>query len=92
MDKPEQLVLPGMGVTTEVSAVVEIGGQEPSRSERIALECIADDEPFFVLRAKDTFAVMGVNNYSKLAENLATLCARCSLTHQVSVADSLLSS
>ena len=44
-----------------------------SRSERIALECMENDEPFFVLRAKDIFAVMGVNNYSKLVDEYGPL-------------------
>ncbi len=44
-----------------------------SRSERIALECMENHEPFFVLRAKDIFAVMGVNNYSKLVDEYGPL-------------------
>ncbi len=48
-------------------------GEKLSRSERMALECMETDEPFFVLRAKDIFAVMGVNNYSKLVDEYGPL-------------------
>ncbi len=65
---PEQLTLPGIGVSTEAAGVVEIGGRQPSRSEFIAAECVESGEPFFVLRAKDIFSVMAVHNYSKLVE------------------------
>ena len=47
--------------------------QELSRSERIAVECVERGEPFFVLRAKDIFAVMAVRNYEKLVEEYGPL-------------------
>ncbi|KKM76096.1 hypothetical protein LCGC14_1383590 [marine sediment metagenome] len=42
--------------------------RKPSKSELIVQECLRDEEPFFVLRAKDIFSVMGVHNYLKLVE------------------------
>ena len=73
----KQLQFPVMGVLSETDAVVEIGlddiNEKLRRSERIALECMENDEPFFVLRAKDIFAVMGVNNYSKLVDEYGPL-------------------
>ena len=49
------------------------GEQERSRSEIIAIECVESGEPFFVLRAKDMFSVMAVNNYSKLVDEYGPL-------------------
>lgn len=46
----------------------EAGERKTSKSELIVQECLRDDEPFFVLRAKDIFSVMGVHNYLKLVE------------------------
>ncbi len=47
--------------------------EDRDRSAHIALECMQSGEPFFVLRAKDIFAVMGVNNYSKLVDEYGPL-------------------
>ena len=69
----EQLTLPGMGVSPEAAGVVEIGGQERSRSEVIARECVENDEPFFVLRAQDIFSVMAVHNYAKVVDEYGPL-------------------
>ncbi len=44
-----------------------------SRSEQIAIECVENSEPFFVLRAKDIFSVMAVHNYAKLVEEYGPL-------------------
>ena len=46
---------------------------EASRSERMVAECVAAEEPFFVLRAKDMFSVMAVHNYAKLVEEYGPL-------------------
>ena len=64
--EPEQLTLFEAGAfdTTD---------EELGRSANIALECMDSGEPFFVLRAKDIFAVMGVNNYSKLVDEYGPL-------------------
>ena len=51
-----------------------------SRSERIAQECIDSREPFFVLRAKDIFAVMAVHNYAKLVEEYGPLDTEFSMS------------
>ncbi len=42
---------------------------ELTKSERIAIECVENDEPFFVLRAKDIFSVMVIRNYQKMVED-----------------------
>ncbi len=43
------------------------------RSARMAQECIDADEPFFVLRAKDIFAVMVVYKYQQLVDEYGPL-------------------
>ncbi len=53
---------------TNDPTLFEAGDRKPSKSERIVQECLHDNEPFFVLRAKDIFSVMGVHNYLKLVE------------------------
>ncbi len=59
--------------TAELIDLVEAEGPGLSRSEQIAVECIENDEPFFVLRAKDIFSVMAVHNYAKLTEEFGPL-------------------
>lgn len=45
----------------------------PGRSAGIVWDCLAGNEPFFVLRAKDIFSVMAVHNYEKMVEEYGPL-------------------
>lgn len=43
------------------------------RTLRMVEDCLDNDEPFFVLRAKDIFSVMAVRNYGDLVEKYGPL-------------------
>lgn len=62
MAKPEQLKLP-IELDVYPKALDYLG-----KTGRIVRECLVNQEPFFVLRAKDLFSVMAVRNYLKLVE------------------------
>jgi len=42
---------------------------ERSKGERIVHQCLQDDEPFFVFRARDIFTIMVLKHYMKIVED-----------------------
>ena len=55
--------------TAEVLEYLRSGEQVLTKSEEIVIDCVNNDEPFFVLRAKDIFSVMLIRNYQKMVED-----------------------
>lgn len=58
-------------IGTELFAFLSSRLLEPQRSkgEKIVVDCLANDEPFFVFRARDIFTPMVLKHYIKILED-----------------------
>jgi hypothetical protein len=58
-------------------------GQIEGKAGKIIRDCLANDEPFFVFRAKDILTPMVLNHYHKLLDDYGSM----DVEHQTQVAD-----